>query len=40
MIGGYDPRVRENLEHYEELRQVAIECKLTTSLYPDLSAQV
>ena len=40
IAGGYDERVHENKEHYQELKKLADENHLTTSDYPDFSAQV
>lgn len=40
VAGGYDPRVAENVEHYEELQGEARQAGLTSSDYPDASGQV
>lgn len=40
LAGGYDPRVRENVEYHEELRAAAEDAGLSVADYPDLTAQV
>ncbi len=40
VAGGYDPLNRENVEHYPELRQAALDAGLTVADYPDTSGEV
>lgn len=40
VAGGYDTRVAENVEHYDELVELASSLGLSTSDYPDRSAKV
>eukprot|EP00808_Paulinella_micropora_P000662 g13926.t1 len=40
VAGGYDPRVQENVQHQQELAELAAAEGLSHSLHPDCSAQV
>jgi glycosyltransferase involved in cell wall biosynthesis len=40
IAGGYDERVHENKEHYQELKEMASRNGLSTSDYPDFGGQV
>lgn len=40
LVGGYDPRVDENVQHYKELVDLAKSLKLTVTEFPDMSGDV